>query len=177
MIDAIAHAKECALVVDEALLGKRRMNEVAIVEDAKATSRTREMDAVPRRKMRLLPVLDRTLRAEVEQGFDKERATEETTRCYLCHNKMEIDESLCTKCDLCLNVKPRADCIIKVSAFTYDETGKISGYQRATAEDKNPRIWINQADCIRCGACIDVCPDDAISLQKVSLRTVMTAKA
>ena len=177
LIDAIAHAKECALVVDEALVGKRRMNEVAIVEDAKATARTREMDAVPRRKMRLLPVLDRTLRAEVEQGFDKERATEETTRCYLCHNKMEIDESLCTKCDLCLNVKPRADCIIKVSAFTYDETGKISGYQRATDEDKNPRIWINQADCIRCGACIDVCPDDAISLQKVSLRTVMTAKA
>jgi NAD-dependent dihydropyrimidine dehydrogenase PreA subunit len=38
-------------------------------------------------------------------------------------------------------------------------------------------IWINQADCIRCGACIDVCPDDAISLQIVSLRTVMTAKA
>jgi formate dehydrogenase major subunit len=177
LIDAIAHAKECALVVDEALVGKRRMNEVAIVEDTKAAARTREMDAVPRRKMRLLPVLDRTLRAEVEQGFDKERATEETTRCYLCHNKMEIDESLCTKCDLCLNVKPRADCIIKVSAFTYDQTGKISGYQRATDEDKNPRIWINQADCIRCGACIDVCPDDAISLQKVSLRTVMTAKA
>jgi predicted nucleotide-binding protein (sugar kinase/HSP70/actin superfamily) len=38
-------------------------------------------------------------------------------------------------------------------------------------------IWINQNECIRCGACIDVCPDDAISLQKVSLRTVMTAKA
>ena len=177
LIDAIAHAKECALVVDEALVGRRRMNEVAVVEDAKATARTREMDAVPRRKMRLLPVLDRTLRAEVEQGFDKERAAEETTRCYLCHHKMEIDESLCTKCDLCLNVKPRADCIIKVSAFTYDETGKISGYQRATDEDKNPRIWINQADCIRCGACIDVCPDDAISLQKVSLRTVMAGKA
>jgi NADPH-dependent glutamate synthase beta subunit-like oxidoreductase/predicted nucleotide-binding protein (sugar kinase/HSP70/actin superfamily) len=177
LIDAIAHAKECALVVDEVLVGKRRMNEVAIVEDAKAAIRTREMDAVPRRKMRLLPVLDRTLRAEVEQGFDKERAAEETTRCYLCHHKMEIDEALCTKCDLCLNVKPRADCIIKVSAFTYDESGKIAGYQRATDEDKNPRIWINQADCIRCGACIDVCPDDAISLQKVSLRTVMVAKA
>jgi NAD-dependent dihydropyrimidine dehydrogenase PreA subunit len=60
---------------------------------------------------------------------------------------------------------------------TYDKTGKISGYQRATAEDKNLCIWINQADCIRCGACIDVCPDDAVSLQKVSLRMVMTAKA
>lgn len=177
LIDAIAHAKECALVVDEALLGKRRMREVAVVEDAKATGRTREMDAVPRRKMRLLPVLDRGLRAEVEQGFDKERAAEETQRCYLCHHKMEIDPALCTSCDLCLNVKPRADCIVKVSAFQYDDAGRIAGFQRASEEDKHPRIWINQSECIRCGACIDVCPDDAISLQKVSLRQVMAAKA
>ena len=177
LIEAIAHAKECALVVDENLVGKRRMQELAIVEDARETGRTRAMDEVPRRKMRLLPVLDRTLRAEVEQGFDRERATDETLRCYLCHHKMEIDPAACTNCDLCLNVKPRADCIIKVSSFQYDEAGRIAGYQRATAEDDRPRIWINQNECIRCGACIDVCPDDAISLQKVSLRTVMTAKA
>ena len=177
LIEAIAHAKDCAIAVDEALLGQRRMKEVAVVEDAKVTGRTREMDAVPRRKMRLLPVLDRTLNAEVEQGFDRERAAEETTRCYLCHHKMEIDPALCTNCDLCLNVKPRADCIVKVSKLSYDESGRITGFQRAGDEDKNPRIWINQADCIRCGACIDVCPDDAISLQKVSLRTVMTSGA
>jgi len=172
LIDAIAHAKECALTVDEALVGKKRMKEVAVVEDAKTTGRNREMDTVPRRKMRLLPVLDRNLRAEVEQGFDHERAHDETTRCYLCHHKMEIDESLCTKCDLCLNVKPRADCIVKVSAFAYDDAGRIAGFTRATDEDKSPRIWINQSDCIRCGACIDVCPDDAISLQKVSWKTM-----
>jgi formate dehydrogenase major subunit len=173
LIDAIAHAKECALVVDEALLDKRRVHEVALVEGAKTTGRTREMDAVPRRKMRLLPVLDRSLRAEVEQGFERDHAAEETTRCYLCHHKMEIDPTLCTKCDLCLNVKPRADCIVKVSGFSYDDAGRIAGFQRATDEDQRPRIWINQSECIRCGACIDVCPDDAISLQKVSLRTVM----
>ncbi len=177
LIDAIAHSKECALVVDEALMGRRRMQEVAVVENAKTTGRTREMDEVPRRKMRLLPVLDRSLRAEVEQGFDRERAAEESTRCYLCHHKMEIDPTLCTNCDLCLNVKPRADCIVKVSGFEYDEAGRIAGFTRATEDDKHPRIWINQSECIRCGACIEVCPDDAISLQKVSLRTVMAAKA
>jgi len=177
LIDAIAHAKECATTVDEHLMGRRRMQEIALVEDSRATLRTREMDAAPRRKMRLLPVLDRTLRSEVEQGFDRERAADETTRCYLCHNKMEIDPALCTSCDLCLNVKPRADCIVKVSGFAYDDAGRISGFTRATEEDKNPRIWINQADCIRCGACIDVCPDDAISVQKVSLKNVMMAKS
>jgi NADPH-dependent glutamate synthase beta subunit-like oxidoreductase/predicted nucleotide-binding protein (sugar kinase/HSP70/actin superfamily)/NAD-dependent dihydropyrimidine dehydrogenase PreA subunit len=176
LIDAIAHAKECANAVDEHLMGRRRVQEIALVEDARATPRPREMDAVPRRKMRLLPVLDRTLRAEVEQGFDRERAAQETSRCYLCHNKMEIDPALCTSCDLCLNVKPRADCIVKVSSFAYDDVGRITGFVRATDEDKHPRIWINQSDCIRCGACIDVCPDDAISVQKVSLKNVMVAK-
>jgi ferredoxin len=177
LIEAIAHAKDCANSVDEHLMGRRRVQEIALVEDARATPRTREMDAVPRRKMRLLPVLDRTLRAEVEQGFDRDRAAEETSRCYLCHNKMEIDPALCTNCDLCLNAKPRADCIVKVSAFAYDDAGRITGFTRATLADKNPRIWINQADCIRCGACIDVCPDDAISIQRVSLKSVMVAKS
>ncbi len=157
-------------------MGKRRMQEVAVVESAKATGRTREMDAVPRRKMRLLPVLDRSLRAEVEQGFEREHAGEESSRCYLCHHKMEIDPTLCTSCDLCLNVKPRADCIVKVSGFAYDDAGRITGFSRATDADKRPRLWINQSECIRCGACIDVCPDDAISVQKVSLKNVMVAK-
>jgi NAD-dependent dihydropyrimidine dehydrogenase PreA subunit len=74
-----------------------------------------------------------------------------------------------------LNVKPRADCIVKVTGFSYDDAGRISGFARAGDGDEHPRIWINQSECIRCGACIDVCPDDAISLQKVSLRTVTTA--
>jgi ferredoxin len=176
LIEAIAHAKDAAVTVDEHLMGARRMADVALVEDARSTGRTREMDAVPRRKMRLLPVLDRTLRAEVEQGFDRERANEETTRCYLCHHKMEIDPTLCTSCDLCLNVKPRADCIVKVTGFAYDDAGRITGFQRADEDDKSARLWINQSDCIRCGACIEVCPDDAISLQKVSWRPVMTTQ-
>ncbi len=122
-------------------------------------------------------MLERTLRAEVEQGFERERAADETQRCYLCHHKMEIDPTLCTSCDLCLNVKPRADCIVKVTGFSYDAAGRITGFQRASENDKHPRLWINQADCIRCGACIEVCPDDAISLQKVSRKTVFQARA
>lgn len=177
LIEAIGHAKECALEVDAFLMGQRRMDERAVVEDVKKTGRTREMDEIPRRPMKLLPIYDRTLRAEVERGHDHPHAKEESNRCYLCHHKMEIDPELCSLCDLCLNVKPRADCIIKVREIRHDDKGRVIGYERATDEDTEFRIWINQADCIRCGACIDICPDDAISLQKVSLRTVATVKA
>jgi ferredoxin len=30
------------------------------------------------------------------------------------------------------------------------------------------RLYIDQTECIRCGACEEVCPTDAISIQKVS---------
>ena len=173
LIEAVAHAKECANAVDSYLMGARRIIEAAVVEDAKSTGRLAELNTVPRRSMKLLPLQDRTLRAEVELGHDHADAKEETSRCYLCHFKMEIDPDQCTNCDLCLNVKPRADCIVKVKSFQYGADGQVTGFERATDEDDHPRIWINQTDCIRCGACVDICPDEAIGLQKVSLRPVM----
>jgi len=57
------------------------------VEDAPATGRIREMDAVPQTEMPSLEVTNRALKAEVEQGFTKALAAEETQRCYLCHYK------------------------------------------------------------------------------------------
>ena len=53
----------------------------------------------------------------------------------------------------------------------HDGEGKVVGWELAeTAEEAN-LIWINQEDCIRCGACVSACPVDAIGIQKVSLET------
>ena len=169
LIQAIGHAKDCARQVDCYLMGADRLRDVALVEDTPQTGRIREMDAVPREPMPMLPLEQRTGTAEVEQGFSRDGAETETQRCYLCQHKFEIDPDRCIYCDWCIKAKPRPDCILKVSALTHDQAGRIVEFQRAKNTEETRLIWINQDDCIRCRACVDACPVDAISIQKVSL--------
>jgi formate dehydrogenase major subunit len=170
LIQAIGHAKDCARQVDRFLMGADRLRDVALVEDTSQTGRSREMDAVPREPMPMLPLEQRTAATEVEQGLARDGAETETQRCYLCHYKFEIDPDRCIYCDWCIKAKPRPDCILKVNALTHDHAGRIVETQRAKNTEETRLIWINQDDCIRCRACVDACPVDAISLQRVSLR-------
>lgn len=172
LIDAIGHAKDCARRVDTYLMGKTRFEEAALIEDADTTGRTRDMDAIPRQTMSTLPPDERGLANEVERGYNQDEAVTEAQRCYLCHYKYEIDNELCIYCDRCLKVKPVDDCIVKVSALTWDEDGRITGYDRSESSRDYNMLFIDQNECIRCGACADVCPVECISLQKVSLQTV-----
>ena len=172
LIDAIAHAKDCARTVDQFLMAEVRLHDVATVQDVNGPGRIREMDYVPLQDMPMVPLEERSLKAEVEQGFTENLAVEETQRCYLCHYKYEIDADKCIYCDWCIKAKPRPDCIVKVSSLVYDEEQRITGFNRAKESDDTHLIYINQEDCIRCNACVEACPVDCISVQKVSLQTV-----
>jgi NADPH-dependent glutamate synthase beta subunit-like oxidoreductase len=172
LIDAIADGKGCAREIDRALMGEDRFVEVAVIADAEATGRTRELDALPRQSMPVRPAAGRDLQAEVETGFDPETARTEAKRCYLCHFKYEIDNELCIYCDRCLKVKPVENCIVKVSSLIHDEAGRITGYHRSTGARDYHLLYIDQSQCIRCGACKDVCPVECIDLQRVSRQTV-----
>ncbi len=171
LIDAIAHGKQCARDVDHFLTGEVRLIDVARVEDAGGPGRIREMDYVPLQPMPMIPLEERSLKAEVESGFTESLAVDETQRCYLCHYKYEIDPDKCIYCDWCIKAKPRPDCIVKVSSLNYDDAGRITGFNRAGESEDTYLIYINQEDCIRCNACVEACPVDCISVQKVSLRT------
>lgn len=175
LIEAISHGKSCARQVDTFLMGEERLQDKALIEDVNATGRIREMDYVDRQPMPSIPVAKRGLIDEVETGFTGGLAVDETQRCYLCHYKFEIDTDKCIYCDWCVKAKPRPDCIVKVNHLIYDNHERIVGYTRALNSESTKLIWINQADCIRCGACVDACPVDAISIQKVSKRIVRRA--
>ena len=174
LIDAIAHAKKCARKVDEFLTGEVRLHDVATIQDVSGPGRIREMDYVPVQKMPMLPLAERSLVAEVEEGYTEALAVDETQRCYLCHYKYEIDPDKCIYCDWCIKAKPRPDCIVKVSSLIYDDNGRITGFNRAEGSEDTHLIYINQEDCIRCNACVEACPVDCISVQKVSLQTKTT---
>jgi formate dehydrogenase major subunit len=171
LIQAIGHAKDCVRAVDEFLTGKVRLKDFAKIEDVTDSGRIREMDHVPLQPMPTIGLEQRDLPTEVELGFGEETSIDEAQRCYQCHYKYEIDSDKCIYCDWCVKAKPRPDCILKVKELHHDDEGRVIGWDIAQKADEVNQIWINQEDCIRCGACVAACPVDAISIQKVSLAT------
>ncbi len=176
LIEAIGHAKDCARTVDEYLVGESRMMDVAEISSTLETGRIPAMDEIARIPIPSLPLTERSFKAEVETGYTPNLANVETMRCYLCHYKFEIDNSICIYCEKCLDVKPHEDCIVRIDELQYDDDGRISGY--VDAKDKTPHVYpllyIDQDKCTRCGKCEKVCPVECISIQKVTLNTERT---
>lgn len=176
LIQAIGHAKECVREADRFLTGKERLKDTVVVEDVTATGRIREMDFVPLQPMPAVKLAQRDLTTAVETGFSKEGSADEAQRCYQCHYKFEIDSDKCIYCDWCVKAKPRPECILRIKELHYDAEGRVTGWTLAQKADDIHLIWINQDDCIRCGACVAACPVDAISIQKVSLAAGVPAE-
>jgi NAD-dependent dihydropyrimidine dehydrogenase PreA subunit len=171
LIDAIGHARTCAREVDAFLMKRERLEDVVQIEDGRDDARSREMDDIPRQPMPALPLTERGIVTEVETGFDQDTSVTEARRCYLCHYKYEIDMTRCIYCDQCVEVKPRPNCIVKTRALVKDEEGRITGWEPAQEDLRKATehiYWVHQEDCIRCNACLEVCPVDCISVQKVS---------
>jgi len=169
LIDAIAHGKETAIQADSYLMETQRVREAVYIEDApEGAERIVEMNDVPLQKMPTLPLSSRSFKAEVELGYDAEHAVDEAQRCYQCNLKYEIDPEKCIYCDWCVKAKPRPECIVKIKELEFSPEGEITGFVRSKNSEETNLIYINQEDCIRCGACVNACPVDAISLQRVS---------
>jgi len=173
LIDAIGHAKTVVRRIDTFLMGASRLEDGVVIRNAgrTTTGRTAAMDTWPREIMPEVPPEERLPAAEVEKGLDEEAALREAQRCYLCHFKFEIDNDLCIYCDRCLKVMPVEDCIVKVSTLLTDKQDRVTGFKRATGVRDYNLLVIDPDACIRCGRCVEVCPVDCITLQKVTRET------
>ena len=170
VIEAIGHSREIALNIDTWLMGRTRKRWVVKVEPVSKPMHDHLDDFIPRQPVQTesLPKRFKNINIEVETGLDKKSALEEAKRCYLCYLKYEIDVDNCTFCRACIEVAPR-DCIKLVEGVEIREDGAYGKLNETREWDKVGAIWIDNNQCIRCGACYTVCPTKCISITKNEL--------
>ncbi len=171
VIEAVAAGRRAAAAIFKDLTGGIFRERVVTMEDTATTDRPREWDFLPAQKIPTLePIQDRLDEngKEVELGYPGEQAKTESKRCYLCYLHYEIDVKRCIYCRYCIDVAPR-DCIKLVKKILTNENGAISGFEETTVWKEVNGIVIDNSRCIRCGACMKICPVDCISVSKVQL--------
>jgi NADPH-dependent glutamate synthase beta subunit-like oxidoreductase/ferredoxin len=167
LIDAIGHAKRCAREIDTFLCGKERWGEMAVVEQAVGTGYVPGKNGAARQAMPARPVAERRLTTEVETGFSAAAASAEATRCYLCCYLLDLDASQCIHCGACLDVKAAEKCIVPAWGRDRHKAAGLAEPTLAEFFQERARLAIDQDECLRCGACADVCPMQCIRIRRV----------
>jgi len=167
VIEAIGHGRRIAIGMDTWLVGRERRKLVVKIEPVEKPLRERSFDFIPRQHMPTEDTGKRfgNLTNEVEQGFALDEAYEEAKRCYLCYHRYEIDVDNCIFCRACIEVAPR-DCIKLVDGVEIKADGSYGSLHEASRWDKVGAIWIDNNQCIRCGACYTVCPTNCILITR-----------
>ncbi len=157
-------------MIDKYLMKRTIHKNFIAIKNVKTTNRDLQMNYIPINKMPTLKFNARNKNNEVEIGYKKNQSMHESSRCYLCHYKFEINNSLCVLCDECLLVKPVKDCIVEVKNTITNIEGDIE-YTPITPNKTSGvyhgKLYIDHKKCIRCGECEKACPTNAISIQKI----------
>ncbi len=167
VIECVGHGREVAMGMDAWLMGRARRKRSVRIETVKEPLRERAFDFIARKHMPTEAVSNRYcgLTHEVEQGFDKELAHEEAKRCYLCNLNYQIDVDNCIYCRACIEVAPK-NCIKLVEGVEIKDDGSYGELKETGKWDHVGAIWIDNNECIRCGACYYVCPTKCISITR-----------
>lgn len=173
VIEAVGHGREVAQKIDGVLMGRERKRRMVRIEPVAAPLRERAFDFIPRQDMPTAPLTERLRKddCEVESGMAPEAIMEEARRCYLCFLRYEIDVDRCIYCRACIEVAPR-NCIKLVSGVELLPDGSYGELAEAAEWNQVAAIWIDNNECIRCGACWKACPIRCISITRNELVVV-----
>jgi len=171
VVEAVGRGRQAAQRVDAWLMGKSRRKRVVQITPVQAPLRERAYDFIARQQMRTAPLQERIAKGrdaqpcEVELGLDGEQTAQEARRCYLCNLKYQIDIDRCIYCRACIEVAPR-NCILLVEGVEVRSDGSYGRLQEARDWNRVGAIWIDNNECIRCGACYRACPVDCITITR-----------
>ena len=186
IIWAVAHGHDAAISIDKTLCGedvharpepgvtlisqKMGIHEWSYDNDISNDLRY----AVPwREKEKTL----KSIKVEVELGFDAQTAFNEAQRCLNCDVQTVFTKDVCIECDACVDICPM-DCI----SFTRnDDEPALRNHLTAPALNltqalyvsdllKTGRVMVKDEDvCLHCGLCAERCPTGAWDMRKFLL--------
>jgi NADPH-dependent glutamate synthase beta subunit-like oxidoreductase len=186
IIWAVAHGHDAAVSIDKMLSGE----DIRVRPDPSVTLISQKMGihewsydndvsgdaryAVPwREKEKTL----KSIKVEVELGFDAKTAFAEAQRCLNCDVQTVFTKDVCIECDACVDICPM-DCI---SFTNNDEEHALRNHLTAPALNlmqslyvsdalKTGRVMVKDEDvCLHCGLCAERCPTGAWDMRKFLL--------
>ncbi|MFO1350871.1 MAG: FAD-dependent oxidoreductase [Gammaproteobacteria bacterium] len=183
IIWAVAHGHEAAISIDLFCQGMdvherppRGVNLVSQKMGVHEWSYDNEFSAAKRLKVPHAEKFKalKSIKIEVELGFDEKLAYQEAMRCLNCDVQTVFSEKLCIECDACVDICPM-DCI------TFTASGDENDLRQrlnAPADNhgqalytsmplKTERIMVKDEDvCLHCGLCAERCPTGAWDMKK-----------
>ena len=127
----------------------------------------------------------KSIKIEVELGFDLKTAFKEAQRCLNCDVQTVFSHEACIECDACVDICPM-DCI----SFTANgEEDELRPRLQAPALNltqslyvveglKTGRVMVKDEDvCLHCGLCAERCPTGAWDMQKTLIEMTQAGRA
>ena len=127
----------------------------------------------------------KSIKVEVELGFDRATAWKEAQRCLNCDVQTVFNAATCIECDACVDVCP-TDCINFIAnGDEADLRPRLRAPARNTAQAlyvstplKTGRVMVKDEDvCLHCGLCAERCPTGAWDMQKFLLDVTHAGRA
>lgn len=126
-----------------------------------------------------LKVARKSIKIEVERGFDPQLAAKEAHRCLNCDVQSVFTAEKCIECDACLDICPM-DCL---TLTENNEEADLRTHLKApslhptqplyvSATLKTGRVMVKDEDlCLHCSLCAERCPTGAWDMQKFMLQS------
>jgi NADPH-dependent glutamate synthase beta subunit-like oxidoreductase len=194
IIWAVAHGHDAAVSIDKMLNGEdihERPDPTASLISQKMGIHEWSYDndisndiryAVPwREKEKTL----KSIKVEVELGFDAKTAFAEAQRCLNCDVETVFSKDVCIECDACVDICPM-DCITftrndeEMALRTHLTAPALNLTQDLYVSDllKTGRVMVKDEDvCLHCGLCAERCPTGAWDMRKFLLETTQAGPA
>jgi NADPH-dependent glutamate synthase beta subunit-like oxidoreductase len=194
IITAVAHGHEAAVSIDKLLNGEDPAHRPApfanlvsqkmgIHEWSYHNETSNDIRyKVPWQKAELAL---KSIKVEVELGFDVNTALKEAQRCLNCDVQTVFTDNLCIECDACMDICPM-DCItFTADGAEPDVRQRLKAPALNLAQDlytsghlKTDRIMVKDEDvCLHCGLCAERCPTGAWDMQKYLFKTTQAGPA